>query len=288
MPFKRFDQARPFATLLVVVVVWMLVPTALKTFARASFFELTAPVTVSADYARVLKEYWSLRLHSQDELIQAGRDLARLNASYELAVQQNSELQSEITRLESLLRLPSFSDYRYEHARVARRDFSGWWQRIVIRKGKNFGIPIGAPVVFSGGVVGKVTEVHASTAVVELISSPNVRLGGVVEGDILGRPMSFQGGVNPTFAPPTGVVEFVPLDIYATPTAQRKLVTSGFGGVFPPGLSLGMIVKTELGADGLFRSGEVKLDERLGSLTEVTVLVPLAAPEAAVKLKSEG
>jgi len=83
VPFKRFDQARPFVTLLVVVVAWLLIPTALKTFARASFFELTAPVTVAADYARVLREYWSLRLHSKDELIQAGRDLARLYASSE-------------------------------------------------------------------------------------------------------------------------------------------------------------------------------------------------------------
>jgi len=274
--FKRFDQARPFVTLLIVVVAWLLVPTTLKTFARASFFELTAPVTVAADYARVLREYWSLRLHSQDELIQAGRDLARLNASFEFGVQQNSELMAEIARLESLLRLPSFHDYRYEHARVARRDFSGWWQRIVIRKGRNFGIPIGAPVIFSGGVVGRVTEVHASTAVVELMSSPNVRLAGVVEGDALGRPMSFQGGVNATLAPPTGVVEFVPLDVHA----PRKLVTSGFGGVFPPGLTLGMIVRAEMGSDGLFNSGEVKLDERLGSLTEVTVLVPLGQQEA--------
>lgn len=260
-------------TLVIVVVGWLLVPTVVKTFARATFFELTAPVTVAADYARVLKEYWSMRLHSKDELIEAGRDLARLNASYELGVQQNSELQSEIARLESLLRLPSFTEYRYEHARVARRDFSGWWQRIVIRKGRNFGIPVGAPVVFTGGVVGRVTEVHATTAVIELISSPNVRLAGVVEGD--SRPLSFQGGINPTFAPPTGVVEFMPLDIIATANAPKRLVTAGFGGVFPPGLTLGTIIRADSGSDGLFKSGEVKLDERLGSLTEVTVLVPL-------------
>jgi rod shape-determining protein MreC len=142
-----------------------------------------------------------------------------------------------------------------------------------LRKGKNFGIPVGAPVVFTGGVVGKIVEVHATTSVVELISSPNVRLAGVVEGD--SRPLSFQGGVNPTFAPPTGIVELMPLDIVATPTMPKRLVTSGFGGVFPPGLTLGTIVRAELGSDGLFKSGEVKLDERLGALTEVTVLVPL-------------
>ena len=275
MPFRRFDQAKPFVTLAIVVAAWLLVPVGVKTFLRASFFELTAPVTVSASYARDLQEYWSLRLHSKNELIEAGRDLARLNSSYEVAIQQNAALEAEIDRLESLLRLPSFKEYRYEHARVARRDFSGWWQRILIRKGKNFGIPEGAPVVFTGGVVGRVTEVHATTAVVELISSPNVRLAGVVESDSLGRPLSFQGGDNHTFAPPTGTVELVPLDIIATPNLPKRLVTSGQGGVFPPGLTLGLITKLEIDSDGLFKSGEVKLDERLGSLTEVTVLVPL-------------
>lgn len=273
MPFKRFDQAKPFATLGIIALVWFILPVGLKTFARASFFELTAPITVAASYARDLQGYWSLRLHSKTELIEAGRDLARLSSSYELAVQQNTELQAEISRLESLLRLPKFNDYRYEHARVASRNFSAWWQRITIRKGKNFGIPIGAPVVFSGGVVGRVTQVYATTADVELISSPNVRLAGVIEGDT--RPVSFQGGVNPTFGPPQGTVEFVPLDIFANATSPKRLVTSGLGGVFPPGLTLGTIFKLELGSDGLFQSGDVKLDDRLGSLTEVTVLVPL-------------
>lgn len=275
MPFKRFDQARPFVTLGVIVALWALLPVAIKGFLRASFFELTAPVTIAASRVHDLQEFWSLRLHSKSELIEAGRDLARLNSSYEMAVQQNAELQTEIARLESLLRLPSFQAYRYEHARVARRDFSGWWQRIVIRKGRNFGIPVGAPVVFTGGVVGRVAEVHLTTSVVELISNPTIRLAGVVEGDPLGRPISFQGGVNLTFAPPTGVVEFVPLDIIATPNSPKRLVTSGLGGVFPPGLTLGTITRAELGSDGLFKSGEVKLDERLGSVSEVTVLVPL-------------
>ena len=273
---KRFDTARPFVTLLVLVIAWMVIPTVVKTFARVSFFELTAPMTIAAERVRAIRDFWALRLHSKDELIQAGIDVAHLINSYEAGVQQNTELQAEIARLESLLRLPSFNEYRYEHARVARRDFSGWWQRIVIRKGRNYGIPVDAPVIFTGGVVGHVTEVHATTAIVELISSPNMRLAGVVEGD--SRPVSFQGGINPTLAPPMGVVETVPLDVIASATSPKRLVTSGLGGVFPPGLSLGTIVHVELGSDGLFKSGEVKLDERLGSLTEVTVLVPLNTP----------
>jgi rod shape-determining protein MreC len=74
--------------------------------------------------------------------------------------------------------------------------------------------------------------VHALTAVVELITSQNVRLAGVVEGDT--RPMSYQGGLNPTFGPPKGIVEFVPLDVFASAATPKRLVTSGLGGVFPP------------------------------------------------------
>jgi rod shape-determining protein MreC len=273
VPSHRFDQARPFATLGLAVAAWLLVPVGIKSLLRVSFFELQAPVSATISYVRDLQEYWSLRTHSKDELIAAGRDLARINASYDLAVQQNAQLRDEIGRLENLLRIPAETDYHFEHARVVRRDFSSWWQRLIIRKGRNYGIPLGAPVVFSGGVVGRVTAVNAYTSVVELISSPGVRLAAVVEGD--DRPMSFQGGINPSFGPAQAVIEFVPLDIFANATAPKRLVTSGLGGVFPAGLTLGQVVKVEPSTDGLFKTGVVQLDPRLSELTEVTVLVPL-------------
>ena len=54
---KRFDQARPFLTLALVGLAWLLVPVVVKTFTRASFFELTAPLSVAPSYARDLQEY---------------------------------------------------------------------------------------------------------------------------------------------------------------------------------------------------------------------------------------
>ena len=57
--------------------------------------------------------------------------------------------------------------------------------------------------------------------------------------------MSYEGGLNPTFGPPKGIVEQVPLDIFAAPNSTKRLVTSGFGGVFPPGLTIGQITRVE-------------------------------------------
>jgi rod shape-determining protein MreC len=53
------------------------------------------------------------------------------------------------------------------------------------------------------------------------------------------------------------------------------LVTSGLGGIFPPGLIVGQVVQLEPSTDGLFKTGRVLIDERLGRITEVTVLVPI-------------
>jgi rod shape-determining protein MreC len=272
---QRFDQARPFLTLGIALAAWLVAPVAVRAFFRASFFELTAPITVAASYAADLQRFWALRLHSKDELIDAGRDLARLDASYSLAVQRSGELQAQVERLRKLLNMPPVDQYRFEHAQVAQRDFSGWWQRIVIRKGKDYGITAGAPVVYSGGVVGRVAEVHATTSVVELISDPGLRIAAVVEGDT--RPISYQGAENPTFGPARGVVEFVPLDVSASAATPKRLATSGLGGVYPPGLTIGQIIHVESSADGLFKTGEVSLDPRLAELTEVTVLI--AAPK---------
>jgi len=273
---KRFDQTRPFATLGIIIVVWLLLPAALKRFGRASFFEFEAPLEFAASHVRDLQEYWSLRLRSNDDLIEAGRDLGRLTASYENTVRENAMLRQEIDRFEQLLRVPEMPGFHPEIARVVRRDFTGWWQELIIRKGRVQGIVEDAPVIFSGGLVGRVREVRAYESVVELISSPTLRLIGVIEGD--NRPITFQGGVNTAFSQPRGTIEYVPLEISLSSNAPRYLVTSGLGGNFPPGLYIGRITQLERSSDGLFSSGLVELDNRLSALREVTVLIPDRPP----------
>jgi rod shape-determining protein MreC len=185
-------------------------------------------------------------------------------------------LRREIDRLESLLRLPSFANYRSEPARVVSRDLTAWWQRLVIRKGARHGITVGVPVIYSGGVVGRVVEVHTNTSVVNLITSPEVRLAASFEGD--DRPVSFQGGINPPLSRPLASVEFVPLDIFADAAEPKNLITSGLGGTFPRGLRLGSVVRLEPSPDGLFKTGRVEINARLNELVEVVVLLPLDPP----------
>ncbi len=273
MAKQRLDRWTPLVALGVFLALWWLVPTAVKSFLRVSFEEFQAPAWVANSYLDDLEGFWSRRANSKNELIAAGREVARAKSLYQFNAQRTESLEAEIARLEDLLGLPSRREYRYEVARVVRRDLSAWWQQLVLRKGRDYDIPEGAAVVFAGGVVGRIVEVGAFTSRVELISSPNFRVAAQFVGDE--RPVVYQGVAQSGFGRPTGVVQDAPQDLVATTAQPLRLVSTRLGGTFPAGLPIGQVAWLEPGSTGIFQTGVVALDERLLSLHEVAVLIPL-------------
>lgn len=269
----RLDKVKPLVALGVFLVAWWVIPTTVKSFMQVSFAEFQAPAWVATSYLDDLEGFWARRSHSKVELIEAGRDVARVKSLYQFNAQRNRTLEAEIERLEAILNLPSRREFRYEVARVIRRDLSAWWQNLIIRKGRDFDIPVGAAVVFSGGVVGRIVEVDAFTSRVELITSPNFRMAAQIEGDE--RPVVYQGVPQSGFGDPVGSVRDAPQDVMASRQVPLQLVSTRLGGSFPPGLSIGKVTWLEPGSSGIFQAGEVELDPRLLSLHEVAVLIPL-------------
>ncbi len=273
MPGKRIAAIKPLVSLILFLACWLLLPPFVKRFGQASFYEFQAPVNVAASKAKDLQTYWDLRSRSRNELIEANRDLARQNAFYQVSLQRQYSLEREIERLEQLLRLPREDGYHLEVARVARRDLTVWWQQLVVRKGQNHNIPVGAAVIYEGGVVGRVREVHAYTSVVELVSSPGFRMAANVEGK--DAPVTYQGLANPPLAPPRGEVLNIPPDVRLASGGALRLVSSPLGGIFPQGLTIGEVISLEPGPDGYFQRGTVRLNPDLSSLNEVAIVVPV-------------
>ena len=73
-----------------------------------------------------------------------------------------------------------------------------------------------------------------------------------------------------------GEVRDVPSDVRASVSEPKLLVTSSLTGTFPEGIRIGEVVDLSLGADGLFKSGTVRLGRALSTLREVTVLIPIS------------
>ncbi len=249
-----------------------------KVFLKASFTEFQAPALVASSYLDDLEGFWARRMHSKRELEIAGQEIARAKSYYQFNAQRVDTLEAEVRRLEAILDLPSRREYRYEVARVIRRDLSAWWQHLILRKGRDYGIPEGAAVVFAGGVVGRVVEVNAFTSRVELISSPNFRMAAQFEGDP--RPVVYEGLPQSGFGDPVGRVSDAAQDLVATTQEPLQLVSTHLGGTFPAGLAIGRVSWLEPGSSGIFQTGEVILDRDLLSLHEVAVLIPLNSQQS--------
>ncbi|MGB0743798.1 MAG: rod shape-determining protein MreC [Opitutales bacterium] len=273
MAKRRLDTFKPVVALGVFLVAWWILPTGVKSFLKLSFNEFQAPAWVVSSYLDDLEGFWSRRSHSKVNLIEAGQEIARAKSYYQFNAQRAETLQAEVERLEKILNLPSRREYRYEVARVIRRDLSAWWQHLILRKGRDFDIPEGAAVVFAGGVVGRVVEVNAFTCRVELVSSPNFRMAAQFAGDP--RPVVYEGVAQSGFGDPVGRVSDAAQDLVANSQEPLILVSTHLGGTFPPGLAIGSVEWLEPGSTGIFQTGEVALDPDLLSLHEVAVLIPL-------------
>jgi len=272
---KSIERAKPFLILAGFLVVWWLIPAGWKLATRSSFREFQAPIWELASRAEDLSEYWGHLSDSKKTLIEKGRENARGSAALEAkpSIPQIKLLRSEIARLETALSMPQESGFKAVVARVSRRDLSAWWQNITLRKGMARNLTVGAGVVSANGVAGRVSEVGNRWATVRLVTSPQFRVAAQFEGD--DRPVTFQGGGIPPGGKPFGVVHNVPHDLSPIEGKPLRLLTSSLGGTFPAGISIGLVNTLEGGEDGLFKSGRVELDELLGKLREVTVLLPL-------------
>jgi len=276
----RSQAGRPFLILGILLVAWLVVPPAIKRLGRNALYEFQAPTTVLAAQIQDIGSYWSIRTRSKRDLIETGKELSRLNALYRIQAGESASLREYNLRLRELLDIPSPPRFRYEVAQVARRDLSNWWQRLIIRKGRDAGIVPGAGVVFAGGVVGRIREVHAYTSTVELISSRTFRMAAHFENDT--RPVRYEGTGVPSLRDPKGSVRDAPSDLYASPEEPLTLVSSRLGGVFPDGLKIGEVRHLETDSSGLFQTGVVVLDKALLDLEEVAVLLSADEPTAEI------
>ena len=193
MDQNRQGARASYVALSVFVAGWILLPSAVRRLNREAFVEFQAPALHLVGKSRDLATFWEKKSRGSEELVAAGRDLARINAALELKLKGMEDVRRENTRLREVTRYNVPAEYLSVVARVATRDSSSWWQRIVIRKGRNDGIRPGAPVVFGDTVVGRVTAVHLTTSEVDLVTSPGFRCTAYLEGDDQNRIVLING-----------------------------------------------------------------------------------------------
>ena len=150
-------------------------------------------------------------------------------------------------------------------ANVIGRSMIPTQQTLLLDRGERQSLTLGAAVVHVSGVVGRVTELHPTTALVTLLTDPESRVAGLVERSRETGLLVGQG---------RGSCEFLYLDAEADLKEGDRIVTAGLGGPFPKGLLLGTVVRVvkDEGAGTVWAS--VRPAARLGQVEEVLCLPP--------------
>ena len=178
-------------------------------------------------------------------------------------------VEQENSNLRSLLELrEKHSDFTLEAAYVVDRPASNWSRSFTLTKGSESGIKVGNCVVDSGyDLVGQVSEVGDGWCTVRSGVDADMRAGALVgEGGsaamIVGEFSLMQKGqVKLSYlADKTKLVE------------GETIITSGKGGAFPRGLTIGTVASVSTEAGGQAESAAVNPAADLAGLTEVFVV----------------
>jgi len=241
-------------------------------------------IVLMAVVGRVPYEYSAAIALPQDLLHQAGtnvrlaveslvdrRDLRaeveRLEAELAAARQEARMLELEVQRLEQVLAVRrSQSPGVVATAPVVGGTLGDGLARLVIGLGSRGGVTVDMPVTVPQGLVGIVTDVGPSSAVVRTVLDPQSRVGVTVRGK--GGQGIAVGDVGDRLRV-TGFLEVEPVEV------GDLVETSSRGGLFPLGVLVGT-VEAVLPPDpnDLRRTYIVRPAVDLATLREVVLLAP--------------
>ena len=145
-------------------------------------------------------------------------------------------LASENARLRELLKLTPEPTTTFVTARVIANSGGAYLRSVMVHAGSENGVERGQAAVTGEGLVGRVSEVGSRAARVLLITDLNSRVPVIVEGPQQRALLTGDNSERPCLRY---------LDAGAEIKVGDRVVTSGQGGVFPPGLPVGVVASLD-------------------------------------------
>jgi rod shape-determining protein MreC len=208
-----------------------------------------------------IQAWLSTRTQAVEEFLTSPTDVNRMRQRIMELEAENARLQTQVIELQELVSdvqllsvLLNFATSRPEidkfvTATVVGRDPSPFMRYITIDRGSDDGLRRGMPVVTHQGLVGRVAAVTAGGARVQLITDPGSRVNVRIqpsdaEAILLGQ---ITGEIS---------LDWIPQD--AAVQTGDKVLTSGFGGSYPPNILIGQITGNRRRDYDLFQTAAVQ------------------------------
>jgi rod shape-determining protein MreC len=226
--------------------------------------ELTAPIqkytrkTIDTVEGLWLKYFALVNLREENDQLKKEVELLRMeNARYR-------EIAAASRRLQDLLQFKETISRPVTEAQVIGRDPSGWFESVIIDKGKNSGLKVNMPVVDSRGVVGRLVSVSANYAKVLLLIDQNSAVDCLIQRS---REKGIVKGLS------SGLCKLDYVVRTGDVVTGDVVVTSGMDRVFPKGLPVGEVLEVEDTPWEFFKDIKVRPMVDFAKLEEVLVIM---------------
>ena len=289
--FRRGPAAEVKLALMVLIALALLVADAnwktlnpLRQSISILLYPFQRAVMLPRDATFLVHDWYSAAaaIKDENEGLQRQRiELAQVNSNAAQLAAENAQLRRLMGVFDKAVDQPAIVvEVLYEPANAFNR-------RLVFNKGSRAGIAPGMPVIDEGGVVGQVIRVTPMSSEAAMLTDEVVSIPVQILRNGL-RLIAF-GSTSP------GKVEVRYFSSDADIRQGDMLVTSGIGGVFPPGLAVAKIESVERNASTGFARAEAQPSSHPERYRHFLVLqvpvdgneTPVAPSPSASKLKSE-
>ena len=260
------------STLLLIAITLILIATGILILSQGGMLD-TAQDSILRPISGI-QGWISVRYTALKDLLSSPGDLAALqarNAELEVEVAQLQQeiiaLREEVAETEILAALLNYArtkpENRYLAANVIGVDTSPFIRSIWIGRGSDDGILAGMPAITERGLAGRIVEVNATSARVQLISDPDIAVNVILQS-------SRADGV---LAPRrSGELWIDLIDQDAAISPGEIVITSGLGGRFPPDIPVGEVISVRKRDFELFQQAVIQSTVDIANLDIILII----------------
>jgi rod shape-determining protein MreC len=158
-------------------------------------------------------------------------------------------------------------------AQTIMLDTAGRFKSIIIDRGSDDGVQVNDIIANANGLIGRVVLTTNDLAKVQLVTDTNASVGSLVERTRRQGVIRGQGG---------SVVRLHDIPALADVQPGDRVLTAGIDGVYPKGIPLGTLVRSEPG-QSLFKTVTVRPAVDFGTIEEVIVIHTRKIPPGIVR-----
>ncbi len=200
-------------------------------------------------------------LRLQRRLVEENRRLRRDLEELRLRLLQFENIRGEAARLAAALRYAPPPIGNLRAADVVYLDFSSWLTTLVIYAGGR-PVQVDQVVLAPNGLVGRVVEIAAPYAKVQLLTDRSASVGALI---VRTRRQGVLRGAG------SGTLDLVYIPVQADVRPGDRVLTAGIDGIFPRGIPIGTVVSVKERGQ-LFHEVRVAPAVDLGTLDQVYLL----------------